>query len=137
MTPIPTIRAGVTLFRQNQIFISTGILQINLPVTYLQSNVFVTGKAFNFYTTQVSVLRNVPGPHESIGSSNLQWFTNYEPFDNPNYKTGLPGSTIACIVIGVLVFVAIIMALLWKNDLFIREKVKYIQQELIWNPRYI
>ncbi|GAA5796704.1 hypothetical protein HPULCUR_002079 [Helicostylum pulchrum] len=80
VTPWSTVLSGMTVFGQNEIFISTG-------------------QSFNFYSQSVSVLKNVPGLGESIEFSNLQWFTNYDVFDNLDYNKGLSSGAIAGIVI--------------------------------------
>lgn len=134
---MPTMLAGMTTIDQNRIFISTGNALVNSLINYWRLNIFVIGKAFNFYTTQASVLKIVPGSRESIESSNLQWITNYEVYDSPNHSSGLSSGAVAGIVISVLVFIFIIIVLLWKYVPVTRNIAKYIQQDLIWNPRYL
>ncbi|KAI9359730.1 hypothetical protein BD770DRAFT_442325 [Pilaira anomala] len=116
VAPAPVVNAGMTVFDSDKIFISTG-------------------KAFNFYSRSVSVLRNVPGPGESIESSNLQWFTNNDAYDNPHENKELSDGAIAGIVVGVFIFIVIILYLLWKFVPATRRIAAYIQNDMIWNPR--
>lgn len=92
---------------------------------------------FNFYSQSVSVLRNVPILGENIESSKLQWFTNYNLLDNPDYNKELSNGAIAGIVIGILLFIFVTIFISWRYFPVTKDIAKYIQQDLIWNPRCV
>lgn len=77
----------------------------------------------------------MPRVGESIQSSNLRWFTNYEPYDNPHKKSRISDGGIAGIVVAVLIIIALITALLWRYVPATRRVATYVQQDMIWSPR--
>ncbi|KAI9254932.1 hypothetical protein EDC94DRAFT_230469 [Helicostylum pulchrum] len=83
---------------------------------------------FLSYTASISVLKNFPGRGESVNSSNLQWFMNYE--------LDLSKAAIAGIVIGIsFFFFAVNIFLLRKYVMGVRRAAIYVQKNTIWNIR--
>ncbi|KAI7892262.1 uncharacterized protein EV154DRAFT_505361 [Mucor mucedo] len=114
--PSSSKRPGMTNFGSNKIIISPA-------------------NAFTFTSTSLSVVINVPGIGDDIKSSNLRWFTNFEPYDNPQHKSYLSDGGKAGIIVAVLVVVTLLFTLLWKYVPATRRIATYVQQDMIWSPR--
>ncbi|KAI8642822.1 hypothetical protein BD408DRAFT_415990 [Parasitella parasitica] len=99
----------------------------------------LTGIIGSIATTDIGVITNVPKSSEELQNSQMRWFTNNEEFDQTYLVTEprkeLSQGAIAGITIGVLVVVALLIALLWKRFPKVRRIGNYIQNEIIWHPR--
>lgn len=74
----------------------------------------------------------------------MQWYTNNEEIDKYSYRAdgrqkqqGLSQGAIAGIVVAVLLIIILLLALLWRRVPRIRIIGTYIQNEIIWQPRYV
>lgn len=101
------------------------------------------GLVGSVYSNDIGVINNVPQSASELQESNMQWFTNNEETDNysgPAYsrrKQGLSEGAIAGIVVAVLFIVILLLALLYRRFPRIRTIGAYVQNEIIWQPRYV
>lgn len=67
----------------------------------------------------------------------MQWFTNYPAYDNAESGKGqLSDGAIAGIVIAVIIILMLATFLIWRYVPGTKRVLTYIQQDIIWNPRY-
>lgn len=110
-----------------------------LKLSFIDPFLLFTGLSGSYGPTSISVINNVPRPGQSLLTSGVQWFTNNPSIDNYRAQNRLVLSegAKAGIALGVLIFA--IIALIVSYFFFppVKHFFVYIQNEVIWNPRYI